>query len=156
MAKAKYKMLKIDGRDIKRSRYVIEQHLGRKLTEDEAVHHKNKNILDDRIENLQLMTRSEHQRLHINEWYETHNHPMLGKKQSNKTKNLISEGCKDWHKKHIHPMLGKTGSKSLKWVEGDVCPSTIGSRRYRAWNRIIEGRGKLDDFLYLKETGGII
>lgn len=45
-------------------RYVMEQHFGRYLTDDEVVHHINGDRKDNRIENLQLMTRSDHVKLH--------------------------------------------------------------------------------------------
>ncbi len=45
-------------------RYVMEQHVGRELRHDEAVHHLNGNKGDNRIENLQLMSLSEHAILH--------------------------------------------------------------------------------------------
>jgi hypothetical protein len=38
--------------------------LGRKLSPNEVVHHKNEDYTDDRIENLEVMTRSEHMKLH--------------------------------------------------------------------------------------------
>lgn len=38
-------------------RYLMEQHLGRKLTENEEVDHINEDVGDDRIENLQLLSK---------------------------------------------------------------------------------------------------
>jgi putative hemolysin len=52
------------GRRIHYHRYLMEQHLGRKLNRGEVVHHKNHDKLDNRIENLCVMTASEHTRLH--------------------------------------------------------------------------------------------
>lgn len=46
-------------------RLVMERHLGRKLKDDEVVHHKNHNRSDNRISNLQVMTHSEHSYHHI-------------------------------------------------------------------------------------------
>lgn len=42
----------------------MEDYIGRKLNKDEVVHHINEDKLDNRIENLQLMTRGEHSKLH--------------------------------------------------------------------------------------------
>lgn len=41
-------------------REVMEQHLGRKLTADEVVHHINKDPSDNRLENLTVMSVAEH------------------------------------------------------------------------------------------------
>lgn len=45
-------------------RMVVEQFLGRKLLITEQVHHKNGNKLDNRIENLEIIDRGHHQRIH--------------------------------------------------------------------------------------------
>lgn len=45
-------------------RVIMENHLGRKLKPNEVVHHINHEKTDNRIENLQVMTAEEHNRLH--------------------------------------------------------------------------------------------
>ena len=45
-------------------RWVMEQHLGRYLAPHEQVHHLNKDRLDNRLENLAVMTKGEHSRHH--------------------------------------------------------------------------------------------
>lgn len=64
-------------------RYIMEQHLGRKLAVSEVVHHKNHNRSDNRIENLEVMDHGDHTRLHH-----------TGLKRSDKTKLKISEAKK--------------------------------------------------------------
>ena len=53
-----------DGVQKPQHRCVMEQLLGRELTEDEVVHHLNGNKRDNRPENLALMSRGDHTRLH--------------------------------------------------------------------------------------------
>lgn len=59
-----YVMLNVAGRIVKRSRYRMEQHLGRRLRSSEIVHHKDGDKTNDRLRNLEMTTRAEHCREH--------------------------------------------------------------------------------------------
>jgi DNA-binding transcriptional regulator YiaG len=75
-----YKAIRVNGKKIDEHRYVMEQYLGRKLSRDEVVHHKDGNKENNDIENLELMSLSEHSRQH-----------MLGNAPSEETKQKLSE-----------------------------------------------------------------
>ena len=63
--KHRYKTIWINGKQKRLHRHIMEQHLGRKLENWEHVHHINDDSFDNRIENLQVLSNSEHQKLEI-------------------------------------------------------------------------------------------
>lgn len=54
---------------LREHRLILEAHLGRILTKDEIVHHINGNKTDNRLENLMIVTRSEHIKMHRDQLY---------------------------------------------------------------------------------------
>ena len=53
-----------NGKWVKYYRYIMEQKIRRKLKQEEVIHHINGNMLDDRLENLKIMSNSKHRKEH--------------------------------------------------------------------------------------------
>lgn len=60
-----YKKIRLKGKGVvDEHRYIMQKHLGRRLSFNEVVHHKDGNKRNNSIENLELISRSEHAKLH--------------------------------------------------------------------------------------------
>lgn len=60
-------------------RLIAEMIAGRPIRSDEVVHHKNGNTLDNRPENIEVMSRAEHQRRHWGENCDARRNPANGR-----------------------------------------------------------------------------
>lgn len=59
------------GKKVLAHRWIMEQHLGRKLERREHVHHINGDHLDNRLENLTVLPSREHMQLHKQQYPDT-------------------------------------------------------------------------------------
>lgn len=66
-----YHVISVDSKKYLEHRYVMEQKLGRQLTDEEAIHHIDGDKLNNNVHNLQLMSYRDHQLLHWKQKRET-------------------------------------------------------------------------------------
>lgn len=59
-----YPTIQVNKKQWRVHRAIMEQHIGRSLLSNELVHHKNGDKHDNRIDNLEIVTREEHKKLH--------------------------------------------------------------------------------------------
>lgn len=101
-----YKMVYVKGKYHPEHRLIMEKYLGRKLERWEHVHHINENKLDNRIENLVVMTIQEHVEHHHRIYPRYYVCPVCGRKfERLSTKHgyvvTCSKKCMgDWFKKN--------------------------------------------------------
>jgi hypothetical protein len=60
LTKNGYTLISVNGKRVYKHRYIMEQHLGRKLKTWEHVHHINYDKTDNNIDNLQILDRWSH------------------------------------------------------------------------------------------------
>lgn len=118
--KARYRKMRVNGKQVNVCRYVMEQKLGRPLEKGEYVHHINGNKLDDRPENLALVSPKEHA--------DIHNH---GRKASDETRlkmSIAHLGKKIVNRKSSTPEGNRKRSETMKRVRALRFWSTNKSR----------------------------
>lgn len=106
-------------RQVRQHRYFVEQALGRRLWPDEDVHHINGIKTDNRLENLQVLSKSDHSRLSCTEYWTPE------RRLSTKTT----------HCKHGHPF--DEANTRLKKGGGRICRECVRvtSRLFQASKR---------------------
>lgn len=120
-----------------------------KLKKNEIIHHKDKNKLNNDLNNLIKMTILEHKSLHMsgknNHMYNIHlygkDNPFFGKHHSNEWKKKHSEIMKQKNNEQNHPMYGKHHSEKTKKLIRENSPTTklTENNIVKIWKYLDEG-----------------
>lgn len=107
-----YRVIRRNGKNMLEHRFVVEKQFGVKLTRNQYVHHKNGNKIDNRIENLEIMTPIEHNRTHKEKLPKIKICIECGKEFeppiSHRKRNIIcSKECWLKHQKKVSPFQNK-------------------------------------------------
>lgn len=100
--KTKYQTVKVDGKTQRLHRVILEEHLGRKLENDEITHHVDGDTHNNDPENLVAMRAGEHSRLHNSKYPVYRNcancgksfHRKAGKRGGKNERKTCSEKCR--------------------------------------------------------------
>lgn len=111
-------------------RVMAEMHCGRFLKLEEDVHHKNEIKHDNRIENLEIISHSEHTILHN-----------LGSVQSEATRRKISDKAKErFSNKKNHPFYKDVDDELIEMIKDGKKPTEISKKlnitRKTVYNKI--------------------
>lgn len=111
----RYKVIQVNGKRIMYSRYVWEQNFG-KIPTGMIIHHKNKNKLDNRIKNLELVTFTTHNRIHAHKPWNKDLTINNNKKWADTIKKAQSNRLKTFIKKFKETYNLKKQGKKLKEI----------------------------------------
>jgi DNA-binding transcriptional regulator YiaG len=132
----KYKKIKLpDGSTIDEHRYIMEKHLGRKLTRNEVVHHIDEDKTNNILSNLQLMTREEHTRFHATgkiqsaELLEIHSRNRKGRILE-KARIFSDEQIREIRKLHEEGLSGRKIAKIFNVSKTTIRDIIIGKRYF--------------------------
>ncbi len=112
-----YKIITVENKKFYEHRFLIEKKIGRKLTKNEHVHHINENKLDNRLENLCVLSNSDHGKLHseIKKKQWSKNHLQCLKCESSEKKHYSLGFCKNCYAKKFR----ENGFKSFSSNKND-------------------------------------